>query len=92
MTAPADSLVIADVDVHNVSISSKDEGPPVLQDLNISVQRGELAIVIGPVANGKTTLLKGLLGEVPIVDGHVEIGRQKIAWCEQTPWLTVSVH
>lgn len=80
-----------DVEVCNVSISWKDEGSPVLRDLNISVKRGELAIVIGPVASGKTTFLKGLLGEVPAVDGNIKIGRKNIAWCEQTPWLIVSL-
>lgn len=87
--SPLDTI---DVDIRNVSISWKDVGPPILRDLTISIKRGELAIVIGPVASGKTTLLKSLLGEVPVVDGDVKLARRKIAWCEQTPWLIVSAH
>lgn len=90
MTGTINSLSIADIDVHDVSYSWHNEGPPVLRGLNISVKRGELVIITGPVASGKTTLLKGLLGEVPVVIGDVKLGRQKVAWCEQIPWLIVS--
>jgi ABC-type multidrug transport system fused ATPase/permease subunit len=79
-----------DVAIHNASFSWATGGPPVLQNLDMEVEQGQLAIIIGPVASGKTTLLKGLLGELPSSTGHVELAHQKVAWCEQTPWLFVS--
>lgn len=63
------------------------EGDAVLKDVSLEVKRGELGIIVGPVASGKTTLLKGLLGEVPHVTGKVSLERHRVSWCEQTPWL-----
>ena len=36
--------------------------------------RGEIAAVMGPNGAGKTTFLKTLLGELPPIDGEVELG------------------
>ncbi|KAJ0386297.1 hypothetical protein COL922a_004688 [Colletotrichum nupharicola] len=76
-----------EVRAKDVSFRWKQESVPVVYGLNFSVGAGELAIVVGPVASGKTTFLKGLLGEVPYVDGLVSLSSSKIAWCEQSPWL-----
>ncbi|OIW30336.1 multidrug resistance-like protein [Coniochaeta ligniaria NRRL 30616] len=77
-----------DVAVHNATFSWTTDGPPLVQISHLEVKRGQLAVIVGPVASGKTTLLRGLLGEVPSVTGHVQLGYQKVAWCEQSPWLT----
>ncbi|KAB5575558.1 P-loop containing nucleoside triphosphate hydrolase protein [Coniochaeta sp. 2T2.1] len=78
---------MVDVAVHDATFSWASDGPPLVQISNLEVEKGNLAIVVGPVAGGKTTLLKGLLGEVPSATGHVYLGHQKVAFCEQTPWL-----
>lgn len=77
-----------DVAVHNATFSWTLDGPPLVRVSKLEVELGQLAIIVGPVASGKTTLLKGLLGEVPSVTGHVKLGYKRAAWCEQTPWLT----
>lgn len=77
-----------EVTVHNVTFAWALDAPPLIQISNLEVEKGQLAIIVGPVASGKTTLLKGLLGEVPSMTGQVGLGRQGLAWCEQTPWLT----
>ncbi|KAF4845765.1 ABC transporter atnG [Colletotrichum siamense] len=76
-----------EVRVKDVSFRWKQESVPVVYGLNFSVGAGELAMVVGSVASGKTTFLKGLLGEVPYVDGLVSLSSSKISWCEQSPWL-----
>ncbi|KAF5005603.1 hypothetical protein FDECE_7964 [Fusarium decemcellulare] len=63
------------------------EARPLLRDITFTVRRGQLALLLGPVASGKTTLLKGLLGEVPQVSGRIALSNERLAWCEQTPWL-----
>ena len=35
---------------------------PVIQDLNISIETGDLVGVVGPVGSGKTSFLLALLG------------------------------
>jgi len=64
------------------------EADLILQDINLSVQREKITAIIGPVGSGKSTLMKALLGEVPISQGTVRIASDDFAFCEQTPWLT----
>ncbi|KAH8896245.1 ABC transporter [Thozetella sp. PMI_491] len=61
----------------------------VLRELDISFVRGELTMIVGPVASGKSTLCKVLLGEVPIARGSTEwkVQNSTIGYCAQTPFL-----
>ena len=61
--------------------------PPLLQNIDLSLKRSSLTIIIGPVGSGKTVLLKGLLGELPISRGSGYVDTKEIAYCAQTPWL-----
>lgn len=45
----------------------------VVDDIQISVGRGELVAVIGPNGSGKSTLLKGLTGRAKVLAGHVRL-------------------
>ncbi|KAF5657957.1 multidrug resistance-associated 1 [Fusarium heterosporum] len=74
------------IEVSNTDISWSEERP-LLKDLTFTIGRNQLVLLLGPVASGKTTLLKALLGEVPCVTGVVNLQAKKLAWCEQTPWL-----
>lgn len=58
--------------------------------LNMVIPSSELTIIRGPVASGKSTLSRALLGEVPFVEGKVEFSSacKKIGFCAQTPFLT----
>ena len=79
----------SDLSVEKLTLTWPDGARPVVKDVSFSLPRGRFAMVVGPVASGKTTLLKGLLGEVPNAEGIVSIGRTRMAWCDQTPWLIV---
>ncbi|KAB5511355.1 P-loop containing nucleoside triphosphate hydrolase protein [Coniochaeta sp. 2T2.1] len=59
---------------------------PLLRDVTIRVPWQGLTMVIGPVGCGKTTLLNGLLGEIPFNAGKVKIGSTSVAYCSQVPW------
>lgn len=62
-----------------------------LKNLNLEIKPSRLTIVVGPVASGKSTLCKVLLGEVPIAEGRVIMDRAsswKIGYCDQNPYLT----
>ncbi len=61
----------------------------ILSNVSFSIDRGSMAMLLGPVASGKSTLLKALLGEVPHMDGRVWIASARISWCEQSPWIVV---
>ena len=60
-----------------------------LSNINLRIPAKQLTLIIGPVASGKSTLCKVLLGEIPVHDGTVtaHIPVTSIGYCEQTPFL-----
>lgn len=64
---------------------------PVLRDVNFSITESAMTMVIGPVGCGKSTLCKALLGEVPSSKGFVYVPQLEVSFCDQSPWLIVSV-
>ncbi|KAJ9136431.1 ABC multidrug transporter [Pleurostoma richardsiae] len=77
-----------DIHVRNASFGWSAGSKPVVENINLAIPTGQFAALIGPVASGKSTLLKGLLGEVPVASGYTHLTRQRLSWCEQSPWLT----
>ncbi|KAH7198229.1 P-loop containing nucleoside triphosphate hydrolase protein [Fusarium flagelliforme] len=74
------------IEVSHANISWSEERP-LLQDLSFTVDYNQLVLLLGPVASGKSTLLKAILGEVPFTIGTVSLHSGRVAWCEQSPWL-----
>ena len=54
--------------------------------LSLSVRRGSLVGVSGPVGSGKSSLLQALIHEMPRMGGRVVV-RGKVAYCAQEPWI-----
>jgi polar amino acid transport system ATP-binding protein len=64
-----------------ISNLSADYGKlPVLQDINLSVERGEIVAVIGPSGSGKSTLLRVLVGLLRPRSGTVEVAGEPIQY------------
>jgi ABC-type multidrug transport system fused ATPase/permease subunit len=62
-----------------------------LSNVNFSVARGEVLAVVGEVAAGKTTLIQGLLGDIPSSDNSsITISGKKMAFAGQTPFILSS--
>ncbi|XDC58871.1 hypothetical protein R6Z07M_010053 [Ovis aries] len=64
----------------------KKSGTPTLQDLFLIAKPGELLAVVGPVGAGKSSLLRALLGELPLSQGQVSV-HGRIAYVPQQPWV-----
>lgn len=58
----------------------------VLSNIQIDVPRSSLTIIVGPIACGKSTLTKALLGELPVSEGTIEMSTvfARIGFCDQT--------
>ena len=69
-----------------------------LNDISVIFPEGELTVITGPTASGKTALLMALLGELTLLEGRIimskdpfvvdEHGLQHaISYAAQSPWL-----
>ena len=76
--------------IQNASFGWKDGEQLTIKNISLKVPVSSLTMITGPVACGKTTLLKGILGETPVTEGRLELSSSSMAWCEQSPWLMVS--
>jgi ABC-type Mn2+/Zn2+ transport system ATPase subunit len=47
------------------------DGPPVLRDVTIRVQKGTLVAVVGAVGSGKSSLLSAIIGDMNKQGGRV---------------------
>ncbi|KAG0700067.1 ABC protein [Suillus ampliporus] len=57
-----------------------------VKDVTMTIPRGQLVAVVGPIGSGKSSLLQGLIGEMRKVSGHVSFGG-RVAYCPQTAWI-----
>lgn len=60
-----------DVRVSADAVSVGYHGKPVLSDISLSINKGELCILVGPNGAGKTTLLKALAGFTKPLHGTI---------------------
>ena len=58
-----------------VTVVLPDDGGPVLRDVDLAVEEGELALVVGRTGSGKSTLLGAMCGRVPHFTGGTLHGR-----------------
>ncbi len=63
----SDSLV----SLTNAAIQQK--GKPVLTDVNLEINKGDFCYLIGSTGSGKSSLLKTLYGELPLLKGRGKI-------------------
>lgn len=75
------------IEFMDASIAARGTESIVLNNLNISIARGELVMVVGPTGCGKSTLLGGIVGDAHALSGKFYKEPGKVAYCDQEPWL-----
>lgn len=58
-------------------LAARYDGKPVLDDINLTLDGGELLVVLGPSGCGKTTLLNLIAGFVPYQHGSIVLAGKK---------------
>jgi NitT/TauT family transport system ATP-binding protein len=58
-------------EVQHVSVTFGDDGRPVLDDVSLAVNSGEVVAILGPSGCGKSTLLRALIGLLKPTSGTV---------------------
>lgn len=58
-----------------------------IQGVNLHLPGLSLTMVVGPVGCGKSTFLKGLLGETSSFEGSIQLSTREFAFCDQVPWI-----
>ena len=56
------------------NVSKNYNGSPVLSDINLVIQAGEICTMVGPSGCGKSTLLRLILGQERPSSGHILVG------------------
>lgn len=68
---------MAYLELKNLSIGY--QGVPVVQNISMEIQKGEIVALIGPNGAGKSTLLKTIIRELPPISGSVLFEGKPIA-------------
>ena len=54
-------------------------GPPIVQDVSLKAEKGQITALVGPNGAGKSTLLKAIAGVITPIAGTVEIATHQVA-------------
>lgn len=65
------------IELKNIFLSMN--GKSILEDVSLNIERGETHVILGPSGAGKSTILKVILGLVPIDIGKVVIDGREIS-------------
>ena len=62
------------------------DGNPVVRDLHLTVDAGEVVALLGPNGAGKTTILRAISGLVPPLDGYQQVLGEDVSGHTRRPY------
>ncbi|CAM4809475.1 unnamed protein product [Rotaria magnacalcarata] len=78
----------AHIDVENIASSWENNASFGLNGITFSAGVGDLVMVIGSIASGKSSLLMTLLGEMPITKGKISFSKKsRLCYVPQESWI-----
>jgi NitT/TauT family transport system ATP-binding protein len=80
------------IDLEHVWLQFSDAKTPTLKDISLSVEAGEIVVIVGPSGCGKSTLIEIVTGIAKATKGNIHVP-DRVSMVFQTgalfPWLTV---
>ncbi|KAI3479513.1 hypothetical protein L1887_58424 [Cichorium endivia] len=61
--------------------------PFSMSHINVTIPKGELVAIVGPVGSGKSSFLQACIGEMRQTGGSVQWGSERVAYCSQSAWI-----
>ncbi|KAK2945436.1 Multidrug resistance-associated protein [Blattamonas nauphoetae] len=59
---------------------------PTLYGIDLSIPKGSLTMIVGPVGCGKSSLGSAIVGDIEQLNGSIKL-EGKVTYCPQTPWI-----
>ncbi|KAF0692506.1 Aste57867_16428 [Aphanomyces stellatus] len=72
--------------LQHVTLQVPETTEPILCDVSLEAYSGSLVAIVGPTGCGKTSLLRGILGETHAIQGHV-YKQGTVAYVAQQPFI-----
>ena len=69
---------MADFYIQTKNLSVGYDGTPLIHDISIGVEKGEIVTLIGPNGSGKSTILKSITRQLKTIAGTVQIERNDL--------------
>ncbi len=90
MSTTSDPVTPPPVEVRNLTVAYGSR-PPLLENLNFTIEAGEVFGILGGSGSGKSSVLRNLIGLVPPRAGQIFIFGRDL-WAENGRWLNHSRH
>jgi len=87
-TTPTSGSVPSSSRVSTSQEPEKTEKVFKIKNTDLTVPKGQIVAIVGPVGSGKSSLLQGLIGEMRRETGSVKFGGS-VSYCPQNAWIQV---
>lgn len=71
----------------NEKVEEPEQVPFSMSHVNVTIPKGELVAIVGPVGSGKSSFLQACIGEMRQTNGSVQWGSERVAYCSQSAWI-----
>ncbi|MET1416536.1 ABC transporter ATP-binding protein [Roseibium sp. HPY-6] len=66
-------------------------GPPIIEEISLSVEPAEIAVILGPNGAGKSTLLKSIFALTHVAAGSIRLGERELTGCKTSALVPLGV-